>query len=202
MITSLQTTPIMQDTFRLEPRFGLPALLLTCQDANERNISQLQRFNAAIFPIRQTNKFYKQLLTAPPPFSRLVYHGEILVAAVCCTKEISKQSYTPSKLYIMTLGVLPTYRERGIGHKLITHVLELASSPEYSQHIEEVYLHVQDGNHEAFAFYEQHGFQIANRIVGYYKRLQPSDCFVVRKPVNLHLTQTSQQNNDDTNLVT
>lgn len=193
----------MQDTFRLEPRLGLPALSLTCQDVNEVNISQLQRFNAAIFPVRQTNNFYKQMLTDPPGFSRLVYHGQVLVAAVCCTKEISKQSHTSSsKLYIMTLGVLPTYRERGIGHKLITHVLEMVSSPEHSQDIEEVYLHVQDGNHEALAFYERHGFQIANRIVGYYKRLKPSDCFVVRKPVNLHLTQTSQQNKVDINLAT
>lgn len=83
----------------------------------------------------------------------------------------------------MTLGVLAPYRDRGIGRRLITHVLELARTSPVCQDVIDVYLHVQEGNDEALRFYEKYGFRVTDKLMGYYKRIEPPNCFVVRKPV-------------------
>jgi N-alpha-acetyltransferase 50 len=77
----------------------------------------------------------------------------------------------------MTLGVLPPYRELGIGRGLLEHVLRAADVGRFA----EVYLHVQVGNNDALAFYEHFGFSVKERIVNYYKRIQPADCLYIHK---------------------
>lgn len=47
--------------------------------------------------------------------------------------------------------------------------------------ISEVYLHVQVGNDEAKQFYLSHGFVEAGVIKDYYKRIEPPDCYILKK---------------------
>lgn len=47
--------------------------------------------------------------------------------------------------------------------------------------ISEVYLHVQVGNGEAKQFYLGHGFEEVGIIKDYYKRIEPPDCYILRK---------------------
>lgn len=47
--------------------------------------------------------------------------------------------------------------------------------------IEAVYLHVQTNNEAAIAFYNKFGFEIADTIKDYYKRIEPPDCYVLQK---------------------
>lgn len=45
--------------------------------------------------------------------------------------------------------------------------------------VSQVYLHVQTSNEEAVAFYLNHGFEIAETVEGYYKRIEPSSAHVL-----------------------
>jgi ribosomal protein S18 acetylase RimI-like enzyme len=81
-------------------------------------------------------------------------------------------------LYIMTINVLAAYRRRGIGAKLLEYVLETARK---DSTIVEVYLHVQTSNLEAKQFYVANGFVQTEVIKDYYKRIEPPDCFLLKK---------------------
>lgn len=50
--------------------------------------------------------------------------------------------------------------------------------------IKEVYLHVQISNLEAKEFYIKHGFEEVDIIRGYYKNIDPPDCFLLRKKLH------------------
>ncbi len=84
----------------------------------------------------------------------------------------------------MTIGVLAAYRRRGIARKLLRRVLEnVDGGKDGLGEIVEIYLHVQSNNDEAIAFYRSHDFQIGELIKGYYKRIEPPDCYVLSKAI-------------------
>lgn len=62
--------------------------------------------------------------------------------------------------------------------ELLKFVLEKAKM---DPTITEVYLHVQVGNDEAKKFYLAHGFEEVGIIKDYYKRIDPPDCFILKK---------------------
>lgn len=82
------------------------------------------------------------------------------------------------RLYIMTIGVLPAYRRRGIASFLLDYILEDASK---NITILEVYLHVQTTNDDAKNFYIQKGFVMMGTIKDYYRKIMPPDCFILGK---------------------
>ena len=179
----------------------LPPLSIVWGDATEKNINQLQRLNSTIFPVKYSDQFYKEAIKARKGFVKLAYFNELLVGAVCCRKEpyveskasiSKKQSQAPpqapsensrSSLYIMTLGVLAPYRERGIGTQLLNHVLDLVSSSPYCKDVYDIYLHVQEGNEDALQFYQKYGFEVSEKIEKYYMGISPPDCLIVQKVV-------------------
>jgi ribosomal protein S18 acetylase RimI-like enzyme len=85
----------------------------------------------------------------------------------------------PEKLYIMTLVTLASYRRRGVGRALLESVLKYAK--EELEVVKSVYLHVQTSNDAAIKFYESFGFKVQETIKGYYKRIDPPDCYVLVK---------------------
>lgn len=110
----------------------------------------------------------------------------LVVGAICTRIEPSKDdsSTSNSKLYIMTLGVLAAYRGRGIGSKLLQSVLDYYKQEKDGallSEVQEIYLHVQTNNHDAIHFYHRFGFEQGVKIENYYKRLDPSDCYIVYK---------------------
>jgi N-alpha-acetyltransferase 50 len=60
----------------------------------------------------------------------------------------------------------------------LNHLLETAKQ---DPSIIEVYLHVQTSNVEAKEFYLANGFVQTDVIKDYYKRIEPPDCFVLKK---------------------
>lgn len=89
-----------------------------------------------------------------------------------------------SRIYIMTLATLAPYRNRSIGSTLLNNLLNY-----YEEHktdtalasVDEIMLHVQTSNDDAMRFYEKFGFEKGELVEGYYKRLDPPDCYVLRK---------------------
>ncbi|CAN0086609.1 unnamed protein product [Ectocarpus sp. 6 AP-2014] len=142
------------------------------------NVNQLRKMNASLFPVRYPDQFYADIPDANPDFNQLVYVDNVAVGAVCCRIEPPKSPGGHDSLYIMTLGVLATWRRRNIGTHLLRRVLE--SLPRHPS-VKEVYLHVQTNNDEAVGFYKEHGFNVEETIANYYKRIDPPDCFVLRK---------------------
>jgi len=65
-----------------------------------------------------------------------------------------------------------------IATELLRVILE---KTEKDDRIAEVYLHVQVNNSDAKNFYLKHGFEELGVIKDYYKRIEPADCFLLRK---------------------
>jgi N-alpha-acetyltransferase 50 len=84
----------------------------------------------------------------------------------------------------MTIGVLAAYRRRRIGRQLLDRVLHaVEKGGDVLGEVTEVYLHVQTCNDAALDFYTSAGFEKGELIQGYYKRIDPPDCYVVRKTI-------------------
>ena len=66
----------------------------------------------------------------------------------------------------------------GVASALLTHVLDKAKK---DPDIQEAYLHVQTSNAEAKTFYLSHQFTEVDVISNYYKNIEPSDCFLLRR---------------------
>lgn len=63
---------------------------------------------------------------------------------------------------------------------LIDHVLKTV--PKHPT-VDRIYLHVQTNNEAALTFYRRYGFDVEETLKDYYKRLDPSDCYVLSKAV-------------------
>ncbi|CAM9432937.1 unnamed protein product [Ascophyllum nodosum] len=150
----------------------------------EANVHQLRKMNASVFPVRYPDKFYKDVSCGKEEFNQFVYVDGVVAGAVCCRIEPPEPPGGHDRLYIMTLGVLAPWRRRGIGTQLLRRML---ANLEHHPSVQEVYLHVQTSNQDAVEFYQGHGFDIAETIANYYKRIDPPDCYVLRKRLSRDL---------------
>ncbi|KAG8903688.1 hypothetical protein FRC01_009039 [Tulasnella sp. 417] len=153
---------------------------------NPNNLGTLRKLNQVLFPIRYSEKFYKDvLLPEHEEFCKLIYYNDIPVGDICCRIESDPNDETKSRLYIMTMGVLAPYRSRKVGSKGLEHVIEnaiaLSQKKDAPKALESIYLHVQTSNDDARRFYEKHGFREVGRVDGYYKKLEPHDAWVLEK---------------------
>lgn len=145
-------------------------------DVHVNNIGQLRKLNEHTFPVSYADKFYNEIPTLQKQFAQFAYYGGSAIGAVCARLEPMADG--SKKLYIMTIGVLVAYRQRGVGRKLLNLLLDAAAKmPEIAL----VYLHVQTSNEGALDFYNKAGFEKIGKIENYYKRITPPDCFVLAK---------------------
>ena len=158
---------------------ALPELDVGFVPVTKDNVAQLKMINEVALPVRYQEKFYKDIITTPEEFTHFAFWNGFSVGAVGCRLE-TKEGVT--KLYIMTLAVLPTYRNRAVGSKLVQS--ELDACPEYTEAtVSEVYLHVQTNNDLAINFYKRFGFEISRTIENYYQNIEPSACYVLSRKV-------------------
>ncbi len=59
----------------------------------------------------------------------------------------------------------------------------LANASKAGSDVREVYLHVWVANEEAVSFYRRFGFEVGERLPGYYRRIDPPDALVLRLAV-------------------
>lgn len=143
----------------------------------QHNIKQLKLLNQVIFPVSYNEKFYKDVLDVGD-LAKLAFFNDIVVGAVCCRIDTSKGK---RRLYIMTLGCLAPYRRHGVGSLLLNHVFKICDK---DKSISAIFLHVQVNNESALEFYKKFGFEIVQTENHYYKRIEPSDAYVLEKTLD------------------
>jgi N-alpha-acetyltransferase 50 len=152
------------------------------------NIEQFKTLNVSTLPVRYTTKFYKELLQKiDKDFIKFAFWNGFAVGSICCRIETEMRKNDQgedcevSVFYIMTLSVLPVYRRRGIASTLLNHVLDAAMKK--NDQLSEIWLHVQTSNKDALDFYMARGFEQTELKEGYYTRIEPASCYVLRKPI-------------------
>mmetsp|Transcript_9974 Transcript_9974/g.18726 ORF Transcript_9974/g.18726 Transcript_9974/m.18726 type:complete len:169 (-) Transcript_9974:235-741(-) len=152
------------------------------------NLEQLRIINSTSLPVSYPDGFYKDVVAAKDEsLNKFAYHNGFVIGAICCRiqkdGDASSNSSGSSKIYIMTLGVLPSYRGRNVGTRLVQSVIDYAITSEDCKKmgIGEIILHVQINNHDAIKFYERLDFERGEVVENYYKRIDPPDCYILRK---------------------
>lgn len=161
-------------------------------DVSEANVQQIRILSLKTLPVRYSEKFYKELtIKYDKKYMKYAFYNGFAVGSVCARvepmqpliEEGDTSTSTPDipeqmKLYIMIINVLGAYRRLGIASELLKYVLDTAKE---DPDVVEAYLHVQINNEDAKNFYLMHGFEQVKIIKGYYKNIEPSDCYLFRK---------------------
>mmetsp|Transcript_103459 Transcript_103459/g.183789 ORF Transcript_103459/g.183789 Transcript_103459/m.183789 type:complete len:186 (-) Transcript_103459:43-600(-) len=163
-------------------------LKLELGNLTEKNMGQLKKLNLATFPVLYKDQFYLDLVKSLQ-YCRLGFYADVLVGSICCRLEDREAG--GKALYIMTLSVLEPYQQRSLATQLVQWILDQAQGKEcQDQGVQEIYLHVQTSNQRALDFYGKFGFKVTEEIKDYYKKIEPPDCYVLRRPLNgAELTQ-------------
>ena len=144
---------------------------------NVQNIGLLKEINAATLPVSYAEKFYADVVKTPKEITHYAYSGSVCIGAICCRVETETVGMEEkSRVYIMTLGVLAPYRNRGVGRELLEGVLEHVDTQMSS--VTSIYLHVWVENKEAMRFYKKFEFVEKDKVEGYYKRVSPPDAMI------------------------
>lgn len=142
---------------------------------NAKNLGQLKVINAATLPVSYSEQFYSSLISTHTKYSWFAYLNDLTVGAITCREEVIEDSKYG---HVMTCTVLPAYQRLKIGSQLLSHLEEaLRSDPE----IKGIHMHVWTKNEAAFNFYKRQGLEVVRIDEGYYKDLDPSDGYVMRK---------------------
>jgi len=169
-------------------------------EINGSNVEELRKINTACFPVQYQPSFYRNIVEGGDNgLCKFAYVNEVVVGAVCCRIEPLGNGGAAKKaddgtehrdhdcgqrIYIMTLGVLASYRNRGIGTKLIQSVLEHYDANKDGDYaaVKSICLHVQISNKDAMNFYmERFGFTKGPMIKNYYRRVDPPHCYILQK---------------------
>lgn len=72
--------------------------------------------------------------------------------------------------HIMSIGVDPLYRRKGLGNLLINKVKEISGN-------KSITLNVQKCNEVAISFYKKNNFKISKELINYYDHLECKDAY-------------------------
>ncbi|XP_050220719.1 histone acetyltransferase MCC1 [Mercurialis annua] len=144
----------------------------------------LERLHADVFPIRYESEFFENVVNARDIVSWAAVdrnqpngQSDELIGFVTARVVMAKDSeigdllrYDPSKpdqklVYILTLGVVESYRNSGIANALVREVIKYASSIPTCR---AVYLHVISYNNPAIHLYRKMAFKCIRRLQGFY----------------------------------
>ncbi|ORX49073.1 acyl-CoA N-acyltransferase [Hesseltinella vesiculosa] len=157
-----------------------PAVRIHLENITAMNIYLLKQLHLILFPVRYTDSFYDQVQHLGE-LAKLVYVDNQAAGSICCRLEPEGPDH-PGKyrIYIMTLGVLESYRRRRLGQLLVQHILKQA---ELLPYVTRVYLHCQVQNTAATTFYLRQGFEKVAYAKDYYKHIPDKDAYVLVKNV-------------------
>ncbi|KAL3762389.1 hypothetical protein ACHAW5_004706 [Stephanodiscus triporus] len=152
---------------------------------NADNVEQLKKINLSCFPVTYNSSFYGDMAKMQDEnLCKFAYFNGFAVGAISSRIEPIPDCSGRQRIYIMTLGVLAAYRNRGIGSKLVASVLDYFESEKDGKlsSVDEIMLHVQTSNSDAMKFYgDKFGFERGELVENYYTRIDPPHCYVLRK---------------------
>ncbi|KAH7322282.1 acyl-CoA N-acyltransferase [Rhizoctonia solani] len=163
-----------------------PVARISLASLTPNNLGTLRKLNSVLFPIRYSEKFYREVLEPElDEFCKLIYYNDVPVGAVCSRIERAQRP-GEACVYIMTMGVLAPYRGLGLGSMALRQIFKAAAN--LNRKITSFYLHVHVPNTDARTFYERFGFVERERIAGYYRKLGSTDgpdrdAWVLERPV-------------------
>lgn len=133
-------------------------------------LQRVKEINEAVLPENYPFFFYETLYNHYRDAFYVAKVEDVIVGYVMCRveKDFTFDPYPRFKRvgHIVSIGVLPEYRNMGIGRELMNKALK-ALREIYG--VEHVYLEVRVSNEGAIRFYKRLGFIITNRIKGYYR---------------------------------
>lgn len=170
---SVQPSDGSDGSTRKKPREGR----IDLGDVTHHNLKVVKKVNEVVFPVVYHDKFYNTVLNAGE-LAKLAYYNDVVVGSVCCRVCTSEEG--KRRLYIMTLGCLAPYRRLGIGSTMVRHVMDIV---EKDGNFDSVFLHVQISNDSAIKFYKNFGFDIVDTRKEYYKKIEPTDAYVLERKI-------------------
>ncbi|KAH8929220.1 acyl-CoA N-acyltransferase [Atractiella rhizophila] len=200
-------TPEAKPTKRVGSKHRIELGYLT-----KNNIGTLRKLNYVLFPVRYSDKWYKDVLREDfEDFCRLVYFNDVPVGAIAARLEAysspaatdfsDSESIEDVKLYIMTLGVLAPYRRKGLGKMMLDHIVDEAEKtwhtppssdkskpapkPKTRRRVKLLYVHVQVSNTESKEFWEKMGFVVKGEVKDYYKMIEPRDALILEREISV-----------------
>jgi len=133
-------------------------------------LARVKEINELVLPENYPFFFYETLYQNYRNIFLVAEADNKIVGYVMCRieKEVVFQLLPRFKKvgHIVSIAVLPEYRNKGIGTALMNEVL---SRMRRYYDVEYVYLEVRVSNEGAIRFYRRLGFKIANRVKGYYR---------------------------------
>ena len=140
---------------------------------DKMTVGILRIIHRKLLPVKYSMDVYQKICEGLDSKGELAYfNDDIAIGEICYRIEKDQNN---SKIYLMTIGVLPTYQKLGIATKLINHIIEKYPNTE------EIYLHVSVENFGALEFYQKIGFEKIELAEKYYKSLLNPDAFIYRK---------------------
>jgi len=153
----------------------------TLRKFEPRDLDIVMYINRTTLPENYTSRFFMEHHERfPEAFLVAEVEGNVVgyvmsrveLGLGCTVKGIIKKGH------IVSIAVLPDYRRRGIGSKLLEQAME-ALKDIYG--CKEVYLEVRVSNNPAISLYEKYGFRKVKIIRGYY--LDGEDAYIMARPL-------------------
>lgn len=142
--------------------------------ADSADIQKVIAVNWATLPEHYSDSFFTELLRdAPETFIVAVLGGEMIGYAMCRIEygfSTTRRFGLGRKGHIVSLAVLPSSREKGVG----TALVEEAMNGMRKRGCYEAYLEVRVGNEAAIHLYERLHFRMGSKLPGYYRDGEPA----------------------------
>ena len=133
------------------------------------DIIPVMEINLKTLPEHYSDYFYESLLAELPEAFLVAEAEKKLVGYIMCKIEYGFSNFKKlgfvKKGHVVSVAVLPDYRQKGIGRALV----EEAISGVKLKKSDELYLEVRCSNNEAIRLYEKLGFIIKQRLKAYYR---------------------------------
>ncbi|XP_010558625.1 PREDICTED: histone acetyltransferase MCC1-like [Tarenaya hassleriana] len=174
---SMENSSMKETSISLRP-------IICYRPINPSDLERLEQIHRDIFPVRYESEFFQSVVSgcdivswAAVDRSRPDGHCDELIGFVTAKIMLARESeiadlirYDSTKgeetlVYILTLGVVETYRNLGIASSLIKEVIKYASGIPTCRG---AYLHVIAHNNPAIRLYKRMSFRCVQRLHGFY----------------------------------
>jgi ribosomal-protein-alanine N-acetyltransferase len=136
-----------------------------------RDLAHVVHINQVCLPENYSNGFYMDLYESYPETFIVAEIDREIIGYIMCRIEsgfsgISLRNLSLSKKgHIISIAVLPSYRNKGVGQTLIKQALQAMSTRYEARNC---YLEVRSSNDNAISLYKKAGFEVEKTIRGYY----------------------------------